>query len=105
FQLIGAVLRVNQEIKERMVGKVADALDGELRGKTVAILGLAFKPETDDMRDSPTITLIRGLQREGALVRAYDPQAMDNARAMFDGVTFCRDAHEPAEGAAPRVIA
>ena len=105
FQLIEAVLRVNHEIKERMVGKVADALDGELRGKTIAILGLAFKPETDDMRDSPTITLIKGLQKEGALVRAYDPQAMDNARTMFDSVTFCHDAYETAEGADALVIA
>jgi len=72
FQLIEAVLRVNQEIKERMVGKVAEALDGELRGKTIAILGLAFKPETDDMRDSPTIPLIQGLQKQGAIIRAYD---------------------------------
>jgi len=105
FHLIEAVLRVNQEIKERMVVKVADALDGELRGKTIAILGLAFKPETDDMRDSPTITLIKGLQKQGALVRAYDPQAMDNARTMFENVTFCRDAYETAEGADALVIA
>jgi UDPglucose 6-dehydrogenase len=105
FQLIEAVLRVNQSIKERMVGKVADALDGELRGKTIAILGLAFKPETDDMRDSPTITLIQGLQKQGALVRAYDPQAMENAKTMFENVKFCRDAYETAEGADALVIA
>jgi UDPglucose 6-dehydrogenase len=105
FQLIEAVLRVNQAIKERMVVKVADALDGELRGKTIAILGLAFKPETDDMRDSPTITLIQGLQKQGALVRAYDPQAMENARTMFDNVTFCHDAYETATGADALVIA
>jgi UDPglucose 6-dehydrogenase len=105
FELIEAVLRVNQQIKERMVGKVADVLDGEVRGKTIAVLGLAFKPETDDMRDSPTITLIKGLQKQGALVRAYDPQAMDNARTMFDNVTFCRDAYETADGADALVIA
>jgi UDPglucose 6-dehydrogenase len=105
FELIEAVLRVNQSIKERMVGKVADALDGEVRGKTIAVLGLAFKPETDDMRDSPTITLINGLQKQGAAVRAYDPQAMENARTMFSGITFCRDAYETAEGADALVIA
>jgi len=105
FHLIEAVLRVNQAIKERMVVKVADALDGELRGKTIAVLGLAFKPETDDMRDSPTITLIKGAQKQGALVRAYDPQAMDNARTMFENVTFCHDAYETAEGADALVIA
>ena len=105
FQLIEAVLRVNQQIKERMVVKVAEALEGEVRGKTIAVLGLAFKPETDDMRDSPTITLIKGLQKQGALVRAYDPQAMENARTMFDNVTFCRDAYETADGADALVIA
>jgi len=105
FQLIEAVLRVNQEIKERMVGKVADALDGELRGKTIAILGLAFKPETDDMRDSPTIPLIHGLQKRGAKIRAYDPEAMENAKKIFDGVTYCSDAYETADGADALVIA
>jgi UDPglucose 6-dehydrogenase len=105
FQLIEAVLRVNADIKERMVVKVANALDGEVRGKTIGILGLAFKPETDDMRDSPTIPLIHGLQKRGALVRAYDPQAMGNAATFFEGVTFCKDAYETAEGVDALVIA
>ncbi|HUF18544.1 MAG TPA: UDP binding domain-containing protein, partial [Thermoanaerobaculia bacterium] len=91
-------------VKERMVTKVADAL-GEVSGSTVGILGLAFKPETDDMRDSPTLPLIRGLQKLGAKVRAYDPEAMDNARKMFDHVTFCSDAYETAEGCDALVIA
>jgi UDPglucose 6-dehydrogenase len=105
FQLIEAVLRVNADIKERMVGKVADALDGEVRGKTIGILGLAFKPETDDMRDSPTIPLINGLQKRGATIRAYDPEAMENAGTIFEGVTFCKDAYETAEGVDALVIA
>ena len=105
FQLIEAVLRVNADVKERMVDKVANALDGEVRGKTIGILGLAFKPETDDMRDSPTIPLINGLQKRGAMVRAYDPEAMENARTIFDGVTFCKDAYETAEGVEALVIA
>ena len=104
FQIIEAVLRVNDDIKERMVGKVERAL-GDVRGKTVALLGLAFKPETDDMRDSPTIPLIRGLQEAGAKIRAYDPQAMENARGMFTDVTFCHDAYDTAEGADVLVIA
>ena len=104
FQIIEAVLRVNHDIKERMVDKVADAL-GEVAGKTVALLGLAFKPETDDMRDSPTIPLITGLQSRGAAIRAYDPQAMDNARTMFENVTFCRDAYDAAKDADALVIA
>jgi UDPglucose 6-dehydrogenase len=105
FQIIEAVLRVNESIKERMVSKVVEALGGDARGKTVAILGLAFKPETDDMRDSPTIPLIRGLQKQGALIRAYDPGAMENSKKIFENVTYCGDAYETAEGADALVIA
>jgi UDPglucose 6-dehydrogenase len=104
FEIIEAVLRVNKDIKERMVDKVSAAL-GETSGKTIGLLGLAFKPETDDMRDSPTIPLIAGLQKRGVAIRAYDPQAMENARGMFTDVTFCRDAYETAEGADALVIA
>src|SRR5258707_4000672 len=99
FEIIEAVLRVNDSIKERMVEKTVEALEGEPRGKTVAILGLAFKPETDDMRDSPTIPLINGLQKRGVRVRAYDPEAIENAKKIFDGVTYCNDAYETADGA------
>jgi UDPglucose 6-dehydrogenase len=105
FQIIESVLRVNDAIKQRMVEKTVEALDGEPRGKTVAVLGLAFKPETDDMRDSPTIPLINGLQKRGAKIRAYDPQAMENAKKIFDGVTYCDDAYETADGADALVIA
>jgi UDPglucose 6-dehydrogenase len=105
FQIMEAVLRVNDDIKQRMVTKVVDALGGEVSGKTVAILGLAFKPETDDMRDSPTIPLIQGLQAKGATVRAYDPQATENAKTYFENVTYCADAYETASGADVLVIA
>jgi len=105
FEIIEAVLRVNDNIKQRMVVKVMEALCGSAKGKTIAILGLAFKPETDDMRDSPAIPLIMGLQKEGATVRAYDPQAMENAGRIFSNVKFCRDAYETAEGADALVIA
>ncbi len=64
-----------------MIEKVVDALGGDVQGKIVAFLGLAFKPETDDMRDSPTIPVIKGLQERGAVVHAYDPQAMENSKA------------------------
>ena len=105
FQIIEAVLRVNDSIKQRMVSKVADALGGDAAGKTVAILGLAFKPETDDMRDSPTIPLIKGLQKLGAVIRAYDPEAIENSKKMFENVTYCEDAYETADGADALVIA
>jgi len=105
FQIIEAVLRVNESIKQRMVAKVIEALNGEVGNKTVAILGLAFKPETDDMRDSPTIPLIKGLQKLGAVIRAYDPGAIENAKRIFENVTYCGDAYETAEGADALVIA
>jgi UDPglucose 6-dehydrogenase len=105
FEIIEAVLRVNDAVKERMVVKIAEALGGDVKGKTVAVLGLAFKPETDDMRDSPTIPIIKGLQEQGAKVRAYDPQAAENAKAIFQDVTYCDDAYETATGADVLVLA
>ena len=105
FQIMEAVLRVNDDIKERMVVKIVDALGGDVTGKTVAVLGLAFKPETDDMRDSPTIPIIKGLQAKGAKVRAYDPQAMENSKTIFADVEYCDDAYETAVGADALVIA
>jgi UDPglucose 6-dehydrogenase len=105
FEIMEAVLRVNDSIKQRMVGKVVDALCGNVKGKQIGILGLAFKPETDDMRDSPAIPLINGLQQKGASIRAYDPQAMENAGKIFERVTFCHDAYQTADGADALVIA
>jgi UDPglucose 6-dehydrogenase len=105
FQIIEAVLRVNDAVKLRMIDKIVAAIGGDVRGKTIAILGLAFKPETDDMRDSPTIPIIKGLQERGATIRAYDPQAIANARSMFTDVTYCDDAYETAEGADALVLA
>lgn len=105
FEIIEAVMRVNDAIKQRMVAKVIKAVGADMKGKTIALLGLAFKPETDDMRDSPTIPLIQGLQEKGAVIRAYDPQAMNNAGRMFKNVTFCHDAYETAKDADALVIA
>ncbi|HEU4522259.1 MAG TPA: UDP-glucose/GDP-mannose dehydrogenase family protein [Thermoanaerobaculia bacterium] len=105
FQIIEAVLRVNSDIKQRMVAKIIAALGGDVKGKTVGILGLAFKPETDDMRDSPTIPIIKGLQNAGAKIRAYDPQATGNAKTIFQDVVYADDAYSTAEGADALVIA
>ncbi|HVT42795.1 MAG TPA: UDP-glucose/GDP-mannose dehydrogenase family protein [Thermoanaerobaculia bacterium] len=104
FRIINAVIEVNRLIKERMVDKVADALGG-VEGKLVGVLGLAFKPETDDMRESPTIPLIQGLQKRGARIRTYDPEAMQNAESIFHDIEFCRDAYETAKGCDALVIA
>jgi UDPglucose 6-dehydrogenase len=105
FQIMESVLRVNDAVKQRMIDKIEAAVGGGVKGKTVAMLGLAFKPETDDMRDSPTLTIIKGLQKRGAAVRAYDPQAMPNAQTMLENVTYCADAYETAEGADVLVLA
>jgi UDPglucose 6-dehydrogenase len=85
--------------------RVIAACGGSVRGKTIAVLGLTFKPETDDMRDSPTIPLIKGLQELGAVIRAYDPGAIENSKKIFENVTYCGDAYETADGADALVIA
>jgi UDPglucose 6-dehydrogenase len=103
FRIIEAVLEANRETQERMVGKVRDALQG-MEGRTVAQLGLSFKPETDDIRESPALFLLDGLLAGGARVRAFDPAAMDACRADYPQVEFCRDAYEAAEGADALVI-
>ncbi|HJQ38665.1 MAG TPA: UDP-glucose/GDP-mannose dehydrogenase family protein [Thermoanaerobaculia bacterium] len=105
FEIMEAVLRVNDAVKLRMIDKIAEACGGDVKGKVIAILGLAFKPETDDMRDSPTIPIIKGLQSRGATVRAYDPQGMENAKSIFSDVTYCADAYSTAEGADALVLA
>ena len=104
LRVIEAVVAVNDARKRAMARKVAHALGGELRGKTVAVLGLTFKPNTDDMRESPSIPLITALQDMGAKVRAYDPAGMEQAKPMVSNVAFCQDAYDCAKGASALVI-
>jgi UDPglucose 6-dehydrogenase len=104
LRIIEAVVAVNDQRKRAMARKVLHALNGELRGKTIAVLGLTFKPNTDDMRESPSIPLITALQDMGAKVRAYDPAGMEQARPHLSNVTFCEDAYSCAEGASALVI-
>ncbi len=96
--LLRAVMEINYDQRKRAVTKLRHILGG-FRGKTVGILGLSFKPNTDDMRDAPSVEIIRLLQYEGAQVRAYDPVAMENAKRLLENVTFCNDPYEVAEGA------
>jgi len=103
FRLLREVMEINRTAKQRIVQKVADAL-WVLRGKTIAVLGLAFKPNTDDMRAAPSIDIIRALQEQGALIRAYDPHAMETAKAHLSDVTYCRSPYEAAEGAHALVL-
>ena len=104
FEIIEGVLSANERVKRRMIGKIEQAF-GSLAGKTVAVLGLAFKGDTDDMRESPAIPVIEGLIERGAKIRAFDPAAMTAAKPLLPPVTFCRDAYEAAQGADGIVIA
>jgi UDPglucose 6-dehydrogenase len=104
LRIVEAVAAVNDARKRAMARKVSAALGGELRGKTVAVLGLTFKPNTDDMREAPSIPLITALQDLGAKVRAYDPAGMEQAKSLIANVTFCGDAYSCAEGASVLVI-
>jgi UDPglucose 6-dehydrogenase len=103
LRLVETVLEVNDLIKLRMVEKIVAAA-GDLGGKTAALLGLSFKPDTDDMRDSPALTIAAGLEERGCRVRAHDPAAMTAARALLPNVELCGDAYECAEGADVLVI-
>jgi len=104
LRIVEAVVAVNDARKRAMARKVAAALGGELRGKTIAVLGLTFKPNTDDMRESPSLPLITALQDMGAKVRAYDPTGMEQAKPLLTNVAFCNDAYSCAEGASALVI-
>jgi len=104
LRIVEAVAAVNDARKRAMARKVSAVLGGELRGKTVAVLGLTFKPNTDDMREAPSIPLITALQDMGAKVRAYDPVGMEQAKSVIGDVTFCDDAYSCAEGASVLVI-
>ena len=91
---------MNTERKIAMAGRIEEALNGSVRDKTIAVLGVTFKPNTDDMREAKSLEVVRLLRAAGAEVRAYDPVAMDNARALMpEGVVFCESAYEAAAGA------
>jgi UDPglucose 6-dehydrogenase len=87
-----------------MADRVARAVGGNLNGKRIGVLGLAFKPNTDDMREAPSIPLIEGLRKRGAEVSAFDPVAREQAEKIFSGITFAPDAYAAADGADALVI-
>jgi UDPglucose 6-dehydrogenase len=103
FRIIEAVLEVNEATKARMVTKIHQAL-GSFSGRTVAVLGLSFKPNTDDVRESPALPIVQGLLDGGATVRAFDPEAMPFCRPLFPAVQFCDNAYEAARGSDALVI-
>jgi UDPglucose 6-dehydrogenase len=105
FEIVDTVVRVNEQVKHRMVDKVRAACGGTVRGLTIAVAGLSFKPETDDMREAPSIVVLDGLAAEGARLRAFDPAAMDNARDVLPAsVEYCSDVYDAARGADCLVI-
>ncbi len=103
-RLVNAVVEVNDEQIPRMVDKIAQTV-GALPGKMLAVLGLAFKPNTSDTRESPAIRIIEALLKAGASVRAYDPAAMDEARHALPGIEYAEDAYDAARGCDALVIA
>ncbi len=97
LQIVEATIRVNAAQRERMVAKIEAALDGSVSGKRLCVLGLSFKPETDDVRDAPAIDIANQLVRRGATLQVFDPVAMANAAERLDpDVAFCKDAYEAA---------
>ena len=99
LRIVESVVKVNDLRKRAMGRKVIQALGGEARGKTVALLGLTFKPNTDDMRDAPSLSIVQALQDAGATVRGYDPEGIEQARAMMASVDYYDDPYQAAEGA------
>ena len=99
--IVEAVIAVNQRQRQRMVEKVVALLDGAVKGKTVALLGLAFKPETDDVRDAPALYFAKALREQGAMIRAYDPEAVNAFKELCadDEIFYATDAYEAAVGA------
>ena len=104
-RLVEATVQVNDARKSGMAARIIQACGGSVHGKTIAVLGLTFKPETDDMRDAPSLPIINRLAEEGAVIRAFDPVGMEVARAMLPAsVAFCADAHDAARDADALVV-
>jgi UDPglucose 6-dehydrogenase len=99
LRIVESVVKVNDARKRAMGRKVVHALGGDARGKKVALLGLTFKPNTDDMRDAPSLSIVQALQDAGAKVAGYDPEGMEQARPLMPGVEFADSAYRAAEGA------
>jgi len=102
--IIEAVINANQQRKESMAERAVTACDGDVHGKTIAVLGVSFKPNTDDMREAPSLDIIPKLQAKGAIIRAYDPEAMEEAEPLLPDVVWCKDAYDCANGAEALVI-
>ncbi|WP_283207466.1 UDP binding domain-containing protein, partial [Methylobacterium oxalidis] len=103
-RLVETVVSVNESRKRAMARKIIAACGGQVRGRTIALLGLTFKPNTDDMRDAPSLSIVAGLQDAGARVRAYDPEGMEQARPLLPDIGYAADPYDCAEGADALVL-
>ncbi len=99
LRIVETVVDINNRRKKSMAAKIINACGGDVTGKTIAVLGVTFKPNTDDMRDSPSLDIIPALQAAGAAVRAYDPEGMEEARQLLPDVAWCENAYATMEGA------
>jgi UDPglucose 6-dehydrogenase len=104
LSVIESVVQVNDNRKGRMADKIIAACGGNVAGKTLAVLGLTFKPNTDDMRDSPSLSILPRLIAAGATIRAFDPEGMEEAKKLLPGLAYCTDAYETMEGADALVL-
>lgn len=104
MQITEAVIKVNEEVKRRMIDKIVDLCDGGVNGKIIAILGVTFKPNTDDMRDAPSLTIVPALVGAGAKVRVVDPQGFREGEELLPGVNWVDDAYKAAQNADAVVI-
>jgi UDPglucose 6-dehydrogenase len=104
MQITETVIKVNEEIKRRMIDKIVDLCGGVVSGKTVAVLGVTFKPNTDDMREAPSLTIVPALVGAGARVRVADPQGRREGEALLPGVKWVENAYQAAQGADLLVI-
>ncbi len=104
FKIVDAVIKVNEERPAMMIEKIVSALGGGVKGATIGVLGLTFKPNTDDMREAPTIPIIKGLQERGAKIQAYDPAGMTQAQAYLQNIDYKEDLYAAAEGADALVL-
>nr|WP_321512442.1 UDP-glucose/GDP-mannose dehydrogenase family protein [uncultured Hyphomonas sp.] len=103
-RIVDTVVEVNAARKKAMAGKVIEAMGGDVSGKTIGVLGLAFKQNTDDMRDAPSLDILPALQAAGAKIKAFDPEAMTEASHLLKDIEFAKNAYEAAEGADALVI-
>ncbi len=104
IRIVEAVVDINDQRKKEMASRVVAACDGSVAGKSIAVLGLTFKPNTDDMRESPSLDIVPALQAAGAVVRAFDPEGMEEAKKVMQDVVWCSDAYEAIDGSDAAVI-